>query len=107
MLSLLASRTHNGVLITDAQRRVQWVNDSFTRMTGYTLDEVRDRVADSFSRTGHRSGDGQCIGRQFDSQQGFTTEIPFAPSRVAATGGFKCSQSSGGGRRGQLRRDRG
>lgn len=42
-LSLVASRTTNGVVITDAEGRVEWVNDGFTRITGYTLEEVRGR----------------------------------------------------------------
>ncbi|MGE0552840.1 MAG: PAS domain-containing protein, partial [Gemmatimonadales bacterium] len=40
----VAQRTRNSVIITDAERRIEWVNDGFTRMTGYTLDEVRGRV---------------------------------------------------------------
>jgi diguanylate cyclase (GGDEF)-like protein/PAS domain S-box-containing protein len=31
------------VTISDVQRRIVWVNDSFTRMTGYTLSEFRNR----------------------------------------------------------------
>nr|WP_314902123.1 response regulator [uncultured Deefgea sp.] len=37
MLSLVASRTSNAVVITDAQGLVEWVNDGFVRMTGYDL----------------------------------------------------------------------
>lgn len=36
-LSLVASRTSNAVVITDAQGLVEWVNDGFVRMTGYDL----------------------------------------------------------------------
>jgi PAS domain S-box-containing protein len=42
-LSRVASETTNGVLITDAEGRVEWINDGFTRITGYTLDEMRGR----------------------------------------------------------------
>ncbi|MBI1337312.1 MAG: EAL domain-containing protein [Phycisphaera sp.] len=42
-LAMVASRTHNSVIITDAQGRVEWVNEGFTRVSGYTLDEVRGR----------------------------------------------------------------
>jgi PAS domain S-box-containing protein len=42
-LAMVASRTLNGVLITDAQGRIEWVNDGFTRITGYVIDEVRGR----------------------------------------------------------------
>ena len=40
-LSLVASETDNGVIIADAEGRVEWVNEGFTRMTGYTLEELR------------------------------------------------------------------
>ncbi|MFP4541980.1 MAG: PAS domain S-box protein, partial [Opitutales bacterium] len=40
-LSLVARHTTNGVVITDAAGHVDWVNDGFTRITGYTLAEVR------------------------------------------------------------------
>ena len=39
-LALVAERTHNAVVITDAQRRIVWTNDAFTRITGYTLAEA-------------------------------------------------------------------
>lgn len=31
------------VILTDAARHIQWVNDDFTRITGYTLSEVAGR----------------------------------------------------------------
>lgn len=39
-LSLVASKTDNGVVITDHLARIEWVNEGFTRITGYTLQEV-------------------------------------------------------------------
>lgn len=47
-LSLVASRTHNGVLITGPTGRIEWVNEGFTRITGYTAEEVFDRHPDDF-----------------------------------------------------------
>jgi PAS domain S-box-containing protein len=38
-LATVAKRTTNGVVTTDAKRRITWVNDGFTRMSGYTLAE--------------------------------------------------------------------
>jgi PAS domain S-box-containing protein len=40
-LALVAERTTNGVLVTDAHGRTEWVNAGLTRITGYTLDEFR------------------------------------------------------------------
>lgn len=39
-LSRVASETTNGVVITDAQGKVQWINEGFTRMTGYQLQDL-------------------------------------------------------------------
>jgi PAS domain S-box-containing protein len=43
-LALVAQGTDNGVLICDAQGRVEWVNEGFTKHTGYTLAEMRGRL---------------------------------------------------------------
>lgn len=39
-LSLVASKTDNTVIITDKDGYIEWVNDGFVKLTGYTLDEV-------------------------------------------------------------------
>ena len=40
-LALVANHATNGVIICDAQGRVEWINASFERMTGYTNAEMR------------------------------------------------------------------
>ena len=40
-LALVASRTDNAVVVTDAKGRIEWVNDGFIRTTGYSLNDVR------------------------------------------------------------------
>jgi PAS domain S-box-containing protein len=42
-LAMAVSRTDNAVVVTDVQGRIEWVNDGFTRITGYGLDEVLGR----------------------------------------------------------------
>ena len=39
-IALIANNTGNAVVMTDALGRVEWINDSFTQMTGYTLQEI-------------------------------------------------------------------
>lgn len=39
-LSLIATKTKNGVIISDKEGKIEWVNDSFTKSTGYTLEEI-------------------------------------------------------------------
>ena len=43
LLSRVASETTNGVVITDAQGRIEWINDGFTRIAGYRLEEMAGR----------------------------------------------------------------
>lgn len=39
-LSLIAKETNNAVVITDSRGFMTWVNDSFTVITGYTIEEA-------------------------------------------------------------------
>lgn len=41
LLSMVANETDNAVIITNPERRIVYVNQGFTQLTGYTLDEVR------------------------------------------------------------------
>lgn len=43
-LALVAEHTANAVVILDAQRRIEWINASVTRMTGFRLPEVRGQA---------------------------------------------------------------
>jgi PAS domain S-box-containing protein len=49
-LALVASHTDDAVIITDAERCIEWVNDAFTRLTGYALAEVVGRRTSDFLR---------------------------------------------------------
>jgi len=43
-LAMVASATDNAVIITDALGRIEYVNEGFQRITGYTLTEVYHRT---------------------------------------------------------------
>jgi PAS domain S-box-containing protein len=47
-LSFVAQHTASAVILADRQWRIQWVNQSFTQLTGYTLDEVMGRRPSEF-----------------------------------------------------------
>jgi len=49
-LSMVASKTDNYVIITDKYDRIEWVNDGFTRITGYSFSEVMDKRPDILLR---------------------------------------------------------
>ena len=47
-LSLIATSTHNAVIITDKFGRIEWVNKTFTALSGYELNEVKGRKPKDF-----------------------------------------------------------
>jgi two-component system sensor histidine kinase UhpB len=49
-LSLIAKKTKNGVIISDKYGRVEWVNDAFVEMSGYTLAEITGKKPKDFLR---------------------------------------------------------
>ncbi|MDB5236356.1 MAG: hypothetical protein JWR44_3349 [Hymenobacter sp.] len=47
LLALVARGTDNGVIITDAQGRTEWVNEAFVKHTGYGIEELVGRTPGS------------------------------------------------------------
>ena len=42
-LAVIAQKTSDLIVVTDRKGRVEWVNDSFTRVTEYTFEEVKGK----------------------------------------------------------------
>lgn len=40
-LAEVAAMTSSAVVVADAEGRIEWINAGFTRLTGYTIDEIR------------------------------------------------------------------
>lgn len=47
-LSLVASQSTNGVVITDIHGNLEWINEGFTKVSGWTLEEVIGKKPGSF-----------------------------------------------------------
>jgi PAS domain S-box-containing protein len=47
-LSMIATKTKSGVIIADNQGRIEWVNESFEKTTGYKLSEVKGQKPKDF-----------------------------------------------------------
>jgi PAS domain S-box-containing protein len=47
-LSLIATKTKNGVIISNNKGEIEWVNDAFTHITGYELNEIKGLKPKSF-----------------------------------------------------------
>jgi PAS domain S-box-containing protein len=68
--------TGYGVTISDAERRLVWVNDSFTRMTGYGLAEVvGSKTSELLYFEGTSSDTVKYVREAFASVQGIRFEI--------------------------------
>ena len=75
-LALIAARTDNAVVLTDAGGLIEWVNEGFVRLTGYTLDEVRGRKPGALLR-GPETDPGMVryIREQLTQGRGFSVEL--------------------------------
>ncbi len=74
-LSLLASKTENYVIITDEEDIITWVNEGFTKITGYSSDEALGQHP-SFLRSELTAKDQvEEIEHQARSGQPFESEI--------------------------------
>ena len=47
-LSFVAHQTSNAVIITDTEQKVQWVNEAFTKITEYQLEEIEGKRPGDF-----------------------------------------------------------
>jgi PAS domain S-box-containing protein len=75
-LALVASRTDNAVVITDAQGRVEWVNEGFTRVTGYAFEEIKGkRPGDVLQGPNTDPETKKYIAQQLAEKKGFTAEL--------------------------------
>lgn len=79
MLDILAQacmRTSNLVVATDARGRIEWVNEAFTRVTGYTLEEARGcSPGELLQFEGTDAGTVARIGRALAARQPVQAEI--------------------------------
>lgn len=42
-LALVAHNTTNSVMVTDAEENIIWINEGYTRISGYTLEEIKGK----------------------------------------------------------------
>ncbi|MCS6904027.1 MAG: PAS domain S-box protein [Bacteroidia bacterium] len=75
-LSLVASKTDNIIIITNKYGAIEWVNDAFTKLTGYALEEVRGRKPGAFLQgPGTNPDTVRTIRNALNNKQGIQVEI--------------------------------
>lgn len=75
-LSLVARKTSNAVIISDARARITWVNQSFTRISGYTMQEALGKRPSDFLHCEETSKETvEYVYRNLERQQPVRFEI--------------------------------
>ena len=75
-LSLIIKQSHQAVVITDAHANVEWVNEAFEKVTGYTFDEVKGKRPGSMLQgIDTDPATVKFIRSQINEAKAFTTEI--------------------------------
>lgn len=75
-LALISALTTNAVVLTDARGHIEWINDGFTRLTGYSLADVRAKTPGSILQSDNTdSATVQLMRRCIREGVGFSVEI--------------------------------
>jgi len=75
-LAMVAENTTNAAIITDCEARIVWVNAGFTRITGYSLEEVVGKVPGDFLQCEETDRETvAAIGKAIRSSCGYQGEI--------------------------------
>ena len=73
---LILAHSPHGVIITDAEQRIEWVKPAFERTTGYTLEEVRGRRPGEMLRSGrHGRAFYEAMWRRLEAEGSWQGEI--------------------------------
>jgi PAS domain S-box-containing protein len=75
-LALVAKRTDNAVVITDAGGRIEWINEGFTKISGYSREEVIGKTPGSLLQRPDSNNSARLYMRErLREGKGFETEL--------------------------------
>lgn len=75
-LATVARHTNNAVIITDAHEAIEWVNEGFTRMSGYSLEDVLGKKPGAFLSGPHTQPEARAVMREgIMRATGFKVEV--------------------------------
>lgn len=70
-LAMVANTTTNIVILADGEGRIEWVNPAFTRITGYTLEEVMGKSGSLLFGSGSDRKALEFMSERFHAGMGF------------------------------------
>lgn len=77
-LGQIARLTSNPVVVTDAEKRITWVNPALEKRTGWTLDELRGlNAAEALQDYSHEDGTFALIDAEMQHNEPVRAEIPY------------------------------
>ncbi|MFQ5571664.1 MAG: two-component regulator propeller domain-containing protein [Rhodothermales bacterium] len=76
-LSLVARETDNAVFILDADGRLEWANEGFMRMTGYTLDTLKQARGETVQEVSSSPDIAEMFRRAVEDKVSILYEAPF------------------------------
>ncbi len=75
-LAEVANRTQNMVVVTDLTGKIEWINAAFTRITGWTLDEVLGRTPGAVLQGPHTAPETRrTMGEALAARRPFVVEV--------------------------------
>ncbi|GGD58551.1 hypothetical protein GCM10011514_23240 [Emticicia aquatilis] len=75
-LAVVAEKTDNAIVISDNKGRIEWVNEGFSRVSGFHLDEVKGKTpGEVLQGAGTNPETKKFIGEQLRQRNSFRTEI--------------------------------
>jgi PAS domain S-box-containing protein len=76
LLALVVSHSANAVVVTDARGRIEWVNESFSQLTGYSVEEVWGKRPGALLQGARTDGNAIAFMREcIAAQQSFRCEV--------------------------------
>jgi len=83
-LSAIASKTSNGILVLNSNGNIDWINQGFTIMTGYRMDELKDQAFKIFLNSEKQYlGDKNFLWKELSQNHFFSDEIRLKTKRKA------------------------
>jgi PAS domain S-box-containing protein len=75
-LAMVAQKTNNAVIITDARGITEWVNEGFTRISGYSIEEIIGKKPGALLQGAQTDSDTiRTMREAIDAKKGFNVEI--------------------------------